>query len=91
MIQRLKNGKGAVARFGSGTVKIISYPLKTRPGGQIELTTCKKSPIGYNEGLETVEGSNKIVLNFPSVKSLDILIQKLEDLRETLVDGDNHD
>lgn len=86
MIQNLRNGKGAVARFGNGTVKIKPYTLKTRFGGQVELTTCRKTDVG-GEAKESVPQSNKVVLDFSSVESLDVLIQKLQDLREDLANG----
>lgn len=84
MIQKLKNGSGAVARFGNGTVRIKPYTLKTRHGGQVELTTCHKTKVG-DEAFQTDRYSNKIVLDFASVESLDVLIAKLKDLRDDLV------
>lgn len=90
MIQRIKDGKGVVARFGMGTVKIHPYTLKSRFGGQVELTQCVPTKIGD----PPVEGSlvpdkAKIVLDFASLKSLDVLIEKLKDLREEMVDEFN--
>lgn len=84
MIQKLRNNKGAVARFGQGTVKIKPYTLKTRFGAQVELTSCSRAEIGA-EAAETIPHSNKIVLDFSNVESLDVLIEKLTDLRSDLV------
>lgn len=86
MIQRLKNGKGTVARFGHGTVRIRAYTLATRFGGQIELTQCLKKSLGESVSKdEVLPESNKIVMDFESVKSLDQLIEKLQDLRQDLI------
>lgn len=85
MIQKLKNGRGAVARFGNRTVRIKPYTLRTRFGGQVELTQCRK--MGPNEApseQDVTANSNKIVLDFESIESLDILIQRLQDLREDM-------
>lgn len=85
MIQKLRNGKGSVARFGTGTVRINAYTLKTRYGGQIELTQVKAQPVGSEtDSSNVVSGSNKIVLDFASLQSLDILLEKLQDLRNDL-------
>lgn len=86
MIQRIKDKRGVVARFGSGTVKVKPYTLKTRFGGQIELTQCAPAPVGSvpPEGT-TAEGTAKIVLDFATVASLDVLIAKLQALREDMV------
>lgn len=86
MIQLLKNGKGAVARFGNGTVKVKAYTLQTRFGGQVELTTCSKTPIG-EEPSSSKGTPNKVVLDFSNLESLDVVIEKLQDLREDLKNG----
>lgn len=83
MVTILRKGSGAVARFGQGTVKIKPYTLKTRFGGQVELTTCKKTATGADPG-ESVRNSNKIVLDFSTLESLDAVIKKLQDLREDM-------
>lgn len=84
-IQKLKNGKGAVARFGNGTVRIRPYVLQTREGGQIELTQCRKKQTGEAVTKEDViPQTNKIVLDFKSVESVDILMQKLQALRDDM-------
>lgn len=85
MIQKLKNGRGAIARFGNRTVRIKPYTLRTRSGGQVELTQCRKmaaDEVPTNE--DVVANSNKIVLDFASLESLDVLIQRLQDLREDM-------
>ena len=85
MIQKMKNGLGAVARFGTRTVRIHAYTLKTRFGGQIELTQCRKMKEGESPSTEDiVPSTNKIVLDFQSIESLDILIDRLNDLREDM-------
>lgn len=84
-IQKLKNGRGAVARFGEGTVRIKPYTLQTRFGGQIELTQCRKKKTGEPVTQEdVVPNSNKIVLDFASIESVDVLIEKLQALREDM-------
>lgn len=88
MIQKLKNGKGAIARFGNGTVRVKAYTLMTRYGGQIELTQCSKKSIGADPG-PTVTESNKIVLDFNNLEGLDVLIEKLQNLREDLANETN--
>lgn len=85
MIQRLKNGKGAVARFGHGTVRIRGYTLATRFGGQIELTQIVKGRTHDPRKEDVVPDSNKIVLDFESISSLDTLIENLQNLRNDLV------
>lgn len=86
MIQKLKNGKGAVARFGRGTVRIRPYAMFSRVGGQIELTTCQPQAIGTSPVPKSliVEGTNKIVLDFESLASLNQLIEKLNDLKDLI-------
>jgi hypothetical protein len=84
MIRKIQSG-GAMAFFGNGTVRVRPYTLKTRYGGQVELTECRPRAIGGAVDKEdVVYNSNKIVLNFESVDSLDVLIEKLQDLREDL-------
>lgn len=86
MIQRIKDRKGVVARFGTGTVKIYPYVLKSRFGGQVELTECTPTEIGKQpEDGSLVPDKPKIVLDFGSLQSLDVLIEKLQDLREEMV------
>lgn len=80
MIQLLKNKRGAVARFGAGLIKIHQYTLKSRFGGQIELTETDV-PNG-----KTLVDSNKIVLDFATVKSIDTMIQMLKDLKEGIIE-----
>lgn len=86
MIQKLTNGKGAVARFGRGTVRIRPYAMVTRFGGQLELTTCHQQAVGTSPVSKklVVDGTNKIVLDFESMASLDQLIEKLNDLRDLI-------
>lgn len=86
MIQRLKSGKGAVARFGRGTVLIKPYVLKTRFGGQIELTEIKKvKDLTKATDKDKIPGTNKIVLDFSNLESVNSLIHQLENLRDDMV------
>lgn len=84
MVRLITNQKGAIAFLGQGKVQIRPYTLKTRSGGQVELTSCKKSEIG-EESKGPIANSKKIVLDFANVESIDVLIEKLQDLREDLI------
>lgn len=87
MIRLLKTGRGAFAKFGDGTVRIYSYLLKGRYGGQVELTSCVKTKTGANVPDDKVlEGTNKIVLDFGSIEALDLFIKKLQSLKEDMHD-----
>ncbi len=83
MIQKIRTGLGMVARFGSGTVRIHCYTLKTRFGAQVELVTCDKQEVGsgIDHDLPLPKG-NKIVLDFSNIESLDVLIGQLQGLKE---------
>lgn len=79
-----------MAFFGNGTVRINPYTLKTRYGGQVELTECSPKTIGGAATKDdVVPETNKIVLNFSSLDSLDVLIEKLQNLREDLANETN--
>lgn len=80
MVQLLKNKRGAVARFGAGLIKISQYTLKTRFGGQIELVETDV-PNG-----SVIPDTNKIVLDFATVKSIDTMIRMLQDLKEGMIE-----
>lgn len=83
MIQKLN--KGTSAKFGNGTVRIRPYTLKTKFGGVVELTHIRKvkdlSKVTVND---VIPESNKIMLSFDSVESLDTLISHLQDLRQDM-------
>ena len=76
------NKSGLLAVFGNGTVRVKHEMLKTKFGGTVELVTCRKTKIG-EEPLVALK-SPRILLAFESVESLDVVIQKLNDLREEL-------
>lgn len=80
MIQLLKNKRGAVARFGAGLIKISRYTLKSRFGGQIELV---ETDVPYGK---TINDTNKIVLDFATIKSIDTVIEMLKDLKEEMIE-----
>lgn len=77
-----KNKSGLLATFGNGTTRVKQSLLKTKFGGTVELVTCRKTKVG--EEPTTVLESPRILLAFESVESLDVVIQKLQDLREGL-------
>lgn len=89
MIKKFKTPAGSVgtmAFFGSGTVRIHGYVLKSRYGAQLELTECSKTEVGFPVTEDKiVEKTNKIVLDFASVKALDEVIRQLRDVREELI------
>lgn len=80
MIQLLRNKRGAVARFGAGLIKISQYTLKSRFGGQIELVQTDV-PNGT-----VLPDTNKIVLDFATIKSIDTMINMLKELREGIIE-----
>jgi hypothetical protein len=83
MIQKIRSvSAGLIARFGGGTVKVRAYVLKTRTGGQVEFTQCRKTTIGDEP--DEVLHSNKIVLDFTSLESLDVVIDRLQGLRDDM-------
>lgn len=83
-IKATRGLRGVIARFGKGTVKVKQYLLKGRFGGQVELTTCPPTEIGEdpNNGKST---GLKVVLDFSNVQSLDVVIERLQDLRKEMV------
>jgi len=87
MVRSFKNGWGIMARFGLGSVRLHPYLLKSRKGGQLEITECVSAPLGaFVDKSDIIDESPKVVLDFRCTKSLDILIEKLETLREMMVD-----
>lgn len=85
MLRPLKNG--TFVKFGNGTVRIRPYSLKSRFGGQIELTECIPLNIGADASeLDVINDTVKVVLDFQSIESLDVLILKLEGLREEIIE-----
>lgn len=82
MIQLIRAGRGMVARFGNGSVRISTYTLKARLGAQVELTQVRRQEIGSSaEKEDIIPESNKVVLDFASIESLDIFLEKLQELR----------
>jgi hypothetical protein len=82
-----KNKSGIWAKFGQGQVMIRSYLVGSRPAGQLELTTCYKVRPNSDDEIIKVPYSDKIVLDFTTRQSVDILIQKLEDLKSLMEDA----
>lgn len=83
MIRKLNRGTSAL--FGNGTVRIRPYTLKTKFGGVVELTHIRKVKDVTKVTVEDVlPNSNKIVLGFDSIESLDTLISHLQDLRDDM-------
>lgn len=83
MIEKFKKGNGTMVQFGHGTVSVKPYALKTRYGGQIEMMNCSPSKIG-SDPRSLNQGSHKVVLDFSNVESLDVVIEKLQTLRELM-------
>lgn len=86
MVQYFKKLDGIKALLGRGTTRILPYMLKTRPGGQVELASCVPTKIGTEPQGKTF--GPKIVLEFQNVESLNVLIEKLQDLREDMINAD---
>lgn len=88
MVKSIRGKRGLFVRFGEGTIRINRHVLQSRFGGQIELAECMRSEIGVDVSKDRIlENVPKVVLDFSSVKSLDVLIEKLKELREDMVDG----
>lgn len=85
MVKFFISRTGIKANFGNKTIRINTYPLMSRYGGQMELTTCKKQ-VGDAE-IEQIDKSPKIVLDFSTIESLDIVIEKLTYLRTQMEDA----
>lgn len=84
MVEKFKNGNGVFVRFGRGTVRI--KPGVTIDGvGVIGLATCEKTKIGEEPSSSEVSGPMSI-LRFTNEESIDVLIQKLEALKELMVE-----
>jgi hypothetical protein len=84
MVRTYKDGTGI--NFGHGTTRIYSAASKER--GQLKLTTCV--PHKGSKDIIEVPGSHKVILNFTDTASIDILIHKLNDLKDQMevVDGE---
>lgn len=74
---------GTMVRFGDGTVRIRQYLVKSRPVGQVELTSCRPTPLG-EQPPHGYCGGPKVVLEFSNKESVDVLIDRLKDLKELL-------
>lgn len=86
MVKYFKNTAGISAKFGKGTVRIQPYILKLRYGGQLQLSCCDKTKLG-EEPPVSKKKTPKIILDFSTIESLDVMIEKLQDLREMMTDG----
>lgn len=87
MIRKTLDGGTLIAKFGRGTVHIKQHLLQSRYGGQVQLTPCRKSKIGKDVAKDNIFKNPKIVLDFGSVESLQVLINKLEELKADMIEG----
>jgi prolyl-tRNA editing enzyme YbaK/EbsC (Cys-tRNA(Pro) deacylase) len=85
MVRAFKNKAGVIAKLGNGTVRVQAKTLQSRFAGQIELTECTKTKIG-DVPPEGNKSRSRIVLDFESLESIDVVIDKLIQLREELVE-----
>lgn len=76
MVYRSKKDDCTVVRFGLNKVLCKDYLLKTRLGGQLELTT----------GGVHHDRKDKVVLDFPTIQSLQDTIDVLERLKAKMID-----
>jgi hypothetical protein len=83
MINKLFKNKGHKVRLGHGTVKLGTSKLKD--GGQLILTQIEKSNSGGLPGL-TVKDADRVVLQFSSVNSINLMISQLETLKLILLE-----
>lgn len=72
----LKSKQGALVSFGNGTVKVDVSNDK-----QVTLTECYQTPLGNVPEKEVFDGP-VVSLHFGNIESLEVLISKLEELRE---------
>lgn len=84
MISSFKTVQGLRIKFGDGTLRLRPHVLQSRFGTQLEIMNCQKTTIG--EIPTKVTDSNKVVLEFSNVASLDVLIAHLQHLRNEMVD-----
>jgi hypothetical protein len=70
--------KSAKVNFGYGTTKIAHN------GTSLVLTSCKVTPIGDEAPKRSAKGSDTLTLDFKYEAALDVLIEKLEQVRESL-------
>jgi len=82
MIKKFQNNKGTMVNFGKGTVRIKTHILQSRFGAQVEFVTCEKTELGKVPS--KVDLLNKVVLDFSTLESLDLLIEKLTEARDLL-------
>ncbi len=80
MIKRLISN-GLKARMGFGTVKMRTGKIKAT--GLIELTQIEQSEVGGVPGL-IIPDSPKIIIEFSSVQSVDLMIKQLEAVKSLL-------
>lgn len=84
MVKHFKSVDGISIKLGEGTTRIHSYLVKSRPTGQIEMSTCFKVIPGIQDNIVKVPLSPKVVLDFSTRESIDILIKKLNDLKDQM-------
>lgn len=86
MISTVKSLEGTLIKFGDGTLRL--RPSKF--GSQLEIISCKKTEIGEVPSSDKlIPGAQRIILEFTSVESLDVLLNKLNWIRSQMTEGDN--
>ena len=81
----IRNGNTQI-EFGYGTIKITSGLVDGY--GILGLNEHKSMPVGFNAGTtETPESllDSKVMMRFRSVKSLEVLILKLQEVRGMMI------
>lgn len=89
MVTRFKSVTGTRVKFGNGTVRVRPHVLQSRPGVQLELSSCKPTAIGETPDPVSRQMSEKVVLEFTSIQSIDVVMEKLQHLRECLEDQES--
>lgn len=83
MIKKLKKYAGSLVKFGNGTVKI--RVRNTKLYSFCELTKVPLHEIGESiTHVNPVPDSERVVLIFSSIESLDVLINQLQNLKNQM-------
>ena len=74
--------------FGHGTLRL--RPHSTPSGASVlVITQCKKTKIGDSVGSNKVTSNSPLVtMNFINIESLDVLLEKLQYLREEMLNAE---
>lgn len=79
--------------FGKGDIRVTSACCDDQ--GLLSLNTCKPNPIGYltptQETIESVLSGSEILMSFDNVKSLEVVILKLQQVRAMMLNIDHDD